>query len=355
MPEPLHPLLELIRTRLREFYREPAVVFWVFGFPLLMAVGLGIAFRSKPPALPMIAIVGQGPSATALVESSEVESLPYEAKEAQQALQHARVDLIVITPENEAAAGAPSDKSGAVSYIFDPLQEKGARARDIANNIIQRSAGRVDPLPSKTTQISEVGNRYIDFLIPGLIGLNLMGSSMWGVGYNLVVARKRKLLRRYAVTPMKRSHFLLAAFCSRLLFLCVELFILVTFGALAFGTKVQGSYLTLALVALASTAAFSGISLLIGARLENTETANGWMNLVQMPMWVFGGAFFSYERFPEWSHWLIELLPLAAVTNSLRLVFSGDATFALLLGPMTVLLAWAILGFGFAKRYFRWQ
>src|SRR5690606_25022299 len=142
-----------------------------------------------------------------------------------------------------------------------PKKESGPVARLIADNVLQAAAGRTDPLKTSERQETEPGSRYIDFLIPGLIGMNLMGSSMWGIGFNLVVARKRRLLRRYAVTPMKRSHFLLSYLVSRSMFLVIELVILVTFGALMFGTLVQGSYLALLLMSVLGASAYAAIGM----------------------------------------------------------------------------------------------
>lgn len=342
-----NPLAELIKARLREFYREPAIVFWVFGFPLLMAIGLGLAFRSRPPALPHVGLLddgdGQAHLIQALEQSDRIELLRLPPEEAARALSQTKVDALVdLTPEG-------------VIYRFDPTQETGPVARLVVDDVLQQAAGREDRLPTQDEKVSDVGSRYIDFLIPGLIGLNIMGSSMWGVGYNLVVARKRRLLRRYAVTPMKKPHFLLSYFFSRALFLVMEISVLVAFGHLVFDTQVQGSYLTLALFAVLGAASFAGVSLLIGARLDNTETANGWMNLVQLPMYVLSGAFFSYENFPEWLHLPIELLPLTAVVNSMRATYQDSASLIGLVPEMAVLLAWGAAGFLLALKSFRWQ
>jgi ABC-type multidrug transport system permease subunit len=340
------PLLELIKARLREFYREPGIVFWVFGFPLLMAVGLGVAFRSRPAEVPRVAVVTREPSAPlarALLSSERVRAELLAEPAARRALARAKVDVVV------------SLDGPAPTFLFDPGQEKSPLARLYVDDVLQAAAGRVDPLRPEEQIVSEPGARYVDYLIPGLIGMNLMGSSMWGIGYNLVVARKRRLLRRYAVTPMRRAHFLLSYFFSRLVFLTLEVSLLVAFGAALFGTRVQGSALSLAVVAVFGAASFAGISLIIGARLENTETANGWMNLVQLPMWVLSGIFFSYERFPEPLHRFIELLPLTALINALRGVYNDGSGVLDLGAPLLVLGAWGVAGFLVALRSFRWQ
>lgn len=348
MSEPhLHPLVELVKTRLREFYREPAIVFWVFVFPLLMAIGLGAAFRSKAQPIPAVAVVVEEAAPTALpralLESTKVSAKKLSQAEALDQLARTRVDLVVFV------------RNGGVEYRFDPKKEGGPLAQMVTDDVVQEAGGRANPVKKRTTAITEPGSRYIDFLIPGLIGMNIMGSSMWGVGYNLVVARKRRLLRRYAVTPMRRTHFLVSYFASRSLFLVVELGLLVTFGVLMFGTVVQGSLVSLLALSFLGAAAFAGISLLIGARVDNTETANGWMNFVQLPMYVLSGTFFSYERFPEWLHLPIELLPLTALTNAIRAIYNQGATILELSQEIAVLGAWGALGFVLALRTFRWQ
>jgi ABC-2 type transport system permease protein len=344
-----HPLPELIKARLREFYREPGILFWVFGFPLIMALGLGIAFRQKQPTLPEVAVVRTSESAAskeverALLASERLHAHALSQATAERELSHAKVDLI-----------AEIGETGLV-YHFDPLQDRSPFARSVTDDVAQTAAGRKSPLGTTDATGAQLGSRYIDFLIPGLIGLNLMGSSLWSIGYNLVVQRKRRLLRRYAVTPMNRSHLLLSYMVSRLLFLVVEVVVLALFGIVLFGTQVQGSYLDLLVLSVLGGASFAGVSLLIGARLENAEVASGWMNVVQLPMWVLSGCFFSYERFPEWAHPLIEALPLTALVNGLRAIYNdGASLFAL--GPETLVLAiWGIVPFAIALRTFKWQ
>jgi ABC-2 type transport system permease protein len=347
-PDVKHPLVELVQARLREFWREPAILFWVFGFPLVMALGLGIAFRSRPPQLPEVAVVnptGQ-PSAAlarALVESPRLKARLLPLAEAKEELAHAKVDLLVeLWPDR-------------VVYHFDSMQERAPLSRLTTDDVVQAALGRKNPLPTEDRTDEKKGARYIDFLIPGLIAMNLMGSSLWGIGYNIVTQRKRRLLRRYAVTPMKRGHFMLSYVLSRLLFLAVEVFALVIMGVVLFDAVVQGSLVTLFLVSLLGGASFAGLGLLIAARIENTETASGWMNVIQLPMWVLSGPFFSYERFPDWTHPLLEALPLTALANALRAIYN-EGQGILSLGPELLVLAlWGVVPFLIALKTFRWQ
>ena len=341
------PLKELIKARIREFLREPGYVFWVFGFPLLMAIGLGLAFRSKAPEPPRIAVtLAVAPeTARALTSSKRLNTERLARSDAERALARTKVDLIVDQP----------DPSRPVVLKLDTAQEKSLLARAITEDVLQRAAGRQDVLKVDEHQVSEKGSRYVDFLLPGLIGLNLMGSSMWGIGFNLVLARKRKLLRRYAVTPMRRSHFLLSYFFSRSMFLVMELAVLIGFGKLIFGTHIQGSFPALIIAAVFGAAAFAAIGFLIGARLQSTEVAGGWMNFVQLPMWLLSGSFFSYERFPHWLQFPIKLLPLTAANDSLRRIYNEAGSLSSVSFELAVLAAWSLIGFTVALRIFRWQ
>jgi ABC-type multidrug transport system permease subunit len=342
-----NPLKELIKSRLREFLREPGYVFWVFGFPLLMAIGLGLAFRSKAPEPPRIAVTDavSAETAAALLKSTRVHAERLARATAQRQLARTKVDLVVDQP----APGKP------LVFRLDTAQEKSLLARSITDDVLQRAAGRADALTIDAQPVSEKGSRYVDFLLPGLIGLNLMGSSMWGIGFNLVLARKRKLLRRYAVTPMRRGHFLLSYFFSRSMFLVMELAVLISFGRLVFGTQIQGSIAGLLAASVLGAAAFAAIGFLIGARLSSTEVAGGWMNFVQLPMWLLSGAFFSYERFPAWLQLPIRFLPLTAVNDALRRVYNEAGSLSSISFELAVLAAWALFGFGVAIKIFRWQ
>jgi ABC-type multidrug transport system permease subunit len=341
-----HPLAELVKARLREFLREPGYVFWVFGFPLLLAIGLGIAFRERAPELPHVAVLADADPASTLPLFTHGERLVAERlprADAERALARTKIDLLV------------EPRADGLLLRYDPAQERARLARAVVDDVLQRAAGRRDPLLVREQTVSEVGSRYVDFLLPGLIGLNLMGSSMWGIGFNLVLARKRRLLRRYAVTPMHKSHFLLAYFFSRCIFLALELGLLIGFGRLIFGTHIRGSLLDVLVVSFIGAASFAAVSLVVGARLDNTEVANGWMNFVMLPMWILSGSFFSYERFPEWLRLPIRVLPLTAVNDGLRAIYNDGASLAGVGFELAVLGAWGIAGFFIAQRMFRWQ
>lgn len=342
----MSPLLELTKARLRETWREPAILFWVFGFPVLLAIALGIAFRNQPPQVPTVAIVNvpaEHPVAAALLDSDQVDAIVTTPEQARQRLARTRVD-IVLDPSGETLV-----------YRYDAQRAESRVARLVVDRAAQIALGRVDPRDTADETIVEPGRRYIDFLVPGLIDMNLMSSSLWGIGYGVVLARKRRLMKRLAASPMRRSHFLAAYLLSRLVFLSTEVIALVAAGWLLFDVAVQGSLLAVGLVSLVGASSFGGIALLVGARIENTEVASGWMNFIQMPMWLLSGAFFSYERFPEFLHPFIRLLPLTPLIQALRDVFNHGAGLVDVLPSVGILGAWTMVTSALALRLFRWQ
>jgi ABC transporter DrrB family efflux protein len=364
----LHPLVELTMSRIREFLREPEVIFWVFAFPILLVCALGIAFRNTGPEKMRVAIErndSDASKASALVDalsrSEQIEAMLLSPAEASQALRSGKVALVVrqkpggeITGSGEpvqSAQGLP----GAFDYRFDPTRPESRQARLLVDDALQRAAGRSDRFRANDETFTEPGARYIDFLIPGLLGMNLMGSGLWGVGFAVVNARTRKLLKRYAATPMRRSHYLLSFVLSRLIFLVLEVAVVIAFAWFAFGFRVHGSFLEMAFLLLLGAMTFAGIGLLVAARPKTIEGVSGLMNLVMMPMWLLSGTFFSSARFPQFLQPFIKALPLTALNDSLRGVMNDGVSIATIWLAVLVLLVWCVVSFLLALKTFRWQ
>jgi ABC-2 type transport system permease protein len=344
------PLAQLTLARLREFLREPGTVFWVFGFPILMVVALGLAFRNGPAQLPHVAIVEPMPEwVHQSLSASEFALETLSADGVERCLAKTRCDLVVTSK-----SPTPASASDLVLH-FDPQRPEANVAKLAVDRAFTRNRFPDAKLSFGEAPVEARGRRYVDFLLPGMIGLNLMGSSMWGIGYSIVVARKRNLLRRYAASPMRRSHFLGAYALSRLVFLVLELSALLVFGGLAFDVQVQGSVLAFIFLSLLGSISFAGISLLIGARIASIEVANGWLNFIMLPMWLLSGSFFSYERFPEVVHPILQALPLTALNDALRAVTNEAAPLYTLWPQMAVLSAWGLVCFVLSIRWFRWQ
>lgn len=353
MDERKWPLLELTRTRMLVFVRRPGAVFWVFIFPMLMAVVLGVAFRNRPADQARVAVERETAQASRVIEilgrAEGVDAELMSADRARRALRRGRVELVI------APAAAGAKRSPAVTYVLDPTRQEARIARRTVDDILQRGFGRHDVMMAADRPFTEPGARYIDFLIPGLVGLNLMGAAMWGIGFAVVQTRTRKLLKRYAATPMHRWHFLLSFMLSRVVFLLPEVAFLFGFGRLAFGTPLRGSPLAVGAIALVGALSFTGMAVLVGSRPRSEESVQGWMNLVMMPMWLLGGSFFSYERFPELLHPVIRALPLTAVNDALRAVVNDGASLASVWSQLAILLAWGAVSFVVGLKIFRWQ
>lgn len=339
-------LVELSLARWRSFYREPSVLFWTFGFPLLLSVVLGLAFRNRPPE-PVFAAVEDGAHARetlALFDQGDVRGEVMSHDDAERALRSGRV-AIVVTGGDDASR----------TYRFDPTRPESRLARALVDDEIQRGLGRTPIGKSKDEIVSEPGARYVDFLIPGLIGSGLMSSGLWGLGYGLVEMRTKKLLKRLYATPMSRVDFLLSFLVTRAVFVFVEIPVLVAFGYLAFGVPLRGSLALLFALCLAGSLVFAGMGLLVAARAKNTQTVSGLINLASFPMYLVSGVFFSSARFPDAMQPFIKALPLTALNDSLRAVMLDGAGPRAVLAPAAVLLAWGVGCFVVALRTFRWN
>ncbi len=341
------PLIELTKVRFREFIREPEAVFWVFVFPVIMACTLGIAFRNTGPDKIRVAVDTDAPAAVARTEALrksqmlEVETLS--SSEATLALRTGRVSLVVTGPE-----------PGAV-YWYDPSRPETRSAKLEVDDAMQRSAGRTDSVVASDVAFNEPGGRYIDWLVPGLIGLNLMGTGFWGVGFSVVTARKNRLLKRLAATPMRRSDYLLSHVFSRLIFLVLEVVSILGFAWLFFAVPIHGSLLALAVAVLVGAGAFSGLGLLVAARPRTIEGVSGLMNFVMVPMWLLSGTFFSSERFPAVVQPFIKVLPLTALNDALRMIINDGRPLTAVWAEVGLLAAWAVVSFVVALKLFRWQ
>ena len=339
------PLWQLVISRMRIFYREPAAVFWVYGFPLVMALSLGTAFRENPKELIAIDVVGNGSDrlkvARPLLTDARFKVVESPTEDWRKRLQAGKTDLVIEATE------------GGYQFWDEPHRAESRLARHAVEAAFLREQTNAPELSVK--HLEQAGSRYIDFLLPGLIGLNLMGGGMWGVGFVIVDMRVRKLLKRFLATPMRKSDFLLAVMCSRLFFTLTDILILLIFGYLVFGVSSRGNYVGLALTVLIGGAMFAGIGLLVAARVQTIESVSGIMNFVMLPMWILSGVFFSSERFPDWLQPVIKALPLTALNQALRGVMLEGQSLLALWPQASIMAAYCLLTFTVALWTFRWR
>jgi ABC-2 type transport system permease protein len=340
-----HPLKELSLARLREFLREPEAVFWTYGFPLLLAVGLGVAFRNRPVEKVYVDIVQDEQAAgisDVLQKDPEMVVGIHGEQECRDHLRLGKSSIVVVPGK-------------VITYMFDPSRPESELARQRVNDVLQRAAGRKDPLKCREQLVTEPGARYIDFLVPGLLGMNLMGGGLWGVGFVIVDMRVKKLLKRLVATPMKRTDFLWSIIGGRLVFMLPELVVILGAGVLFFGVAVRGNVFAILVLCLIGAISFAGLGLLVACRAQRIETVSGLMNLIMLPMWLLSGIFFSPDRFPDALQPLVQSLPLTQLNYALRAVILEGASLPSQFWRLLVVAAWGAIPFVLALRWFRWN
>jgi len=341
-----HPVLQLTLMRLRELRREPGTLFWVFGFPILMSIALGLAFRSTGPEPIRVGVLpGVSAEVAGALTAGGVTVKPLDEAAARNELRAGRVAVVLVPPPSAGAV---------LGYRYDDKRPESRLGRAVVDDILQRAAGRRDPRAVQDELVRERGARYIDFLIPGLIGMNLMSGSMWGIGWVLVNMRVRKLLKRLLAAPMRRRHLMYAQALARLVMIPIEMVVILVFARLAFDVRMAGSWPALALVSVTGSASFAGLAILVASRAQNSETVSGLMNLVMLPMFVLSGVFFSSDHFPAFMQPAINALPLTALCNGLRAVIIDGAGIAGIAGSVIVMAIWGAISFVVGMRLFRW-
>ena len=374
----LFQLWQLTIALFREIIREPGVLFWGILFPILMSLGLGIAFTKKADVIRKAAIISSA-TIPAETDSSSVlitflenngEGKPSGEKEsydwklvmkdeklgnsiflfyemewqmAMMALKRGTVNIILI------------ENNGETEYHFDPMNPDAQLSYLKLNSII--GPGKVVAAESNSNikPLTVTGTRYIDFLVPGLISMGVMMSCMWGISYGIIEKRSKKLLRRLVATPMKKSHFLIALIAVRISMNFIESAVLFLFALFAFDMVIQGDPSSLILLFLAGNIAFSGIAVFVSSHTSNTEVGNGLINAVVMPMMVLSGIFFSYHNFPDWSIPVIRKLPLTIMTDGIRSIFNEGAGYAEIALPILILTATGVIFFLAGLKIFKWH
>ncbi|MEO5924548.1 MAG: ABC transporter permease [Bryobacteraceae bacterium] len=336
-------LFQLILLRFREFIREPEAVFWNLAFPVLLAGGLGVAFRDQPADVFHVAAVTQQLTQS-LKQDKELAVDELSPEAAITALRTGKVVLI-----------AEPSTNGAVTFRYDDTNPVARNARLIVDRALQVAAGRTDPVTVSNTILREPGSRYIDFLVPGMVGLGLLNSGMWGLVFSIVDTRRRKLLKRLVATPMPRHYYLLSFLWWRLILLPLEVGIPIGFGVLLFGVPLRGSIIELLLLCLLGAFTFGSMGLLIASRAQTIEGASGIMNIVQLPMWIVSGVFFSADRFPAFVQPIVKALPLTAINDALRANMLQGASLSQLVPQLTALSVCLLVCFTLALKLFRWR
>ena len=339
----LSSLYQLTMVRFRLFLREPEAIFWIFIFPILLAMGLGIAFRNRPADV--LPVATTDPQCTQMLAADAgLRASTMDEAAGAHALATGSIVLLAV----------PMTENGVV-YRYDDTNPDARVARLLVDRDLQAAGGRHEAVHAENDLVHETGSRYIDFVVPGLLGMNLMGSAMWGLGFSIVDARQKKLLKRLVASPMPKWQYLSAFLLSRMALLVIEVVIFLGFARIAFGVPFRGPLVELGILCLLTSLAFSGLGLLVASRAKTMEGVSRLMNLVMLPMWVLSGVFFSASRFPAAVQPLVRALPLTAAIDAMR----GNMLQGLNLGqemaPVAIMLAWFVVPFAISLRIFRWR
>jgi ABC-type multidrug transport system permease subunit len=372
----LNQLCRLTTALFLEIIREPGVLFWGILFPILMSLGLGLAFTKQKDVLRKVAVIRTTGSSAAgssgvyyfLENSCERNSsqekdgyrwkyvikddklgnsvfLFYEMDwdQAMVFLKRGTVSLLLY------------GKNDVTEYHFDPMNSDAELTYLKLSSII--GAGDILPVSSNSEikPLTVTGTRYIDFLLPGLITMGVMMSTMWGISYGIIEKRSKKLLRRLIATPMRKSHFLIALITVRVTMNFIEALILLLFALITFNMTIQGDVSSLILMFLAGNIAFAGIAVFVSSHTSNTEVGNGLINFVVFPMMVLSGIFFSYHNFPDWSIPVIQILPLTMLTDGIRSIFNEGAGYREVVLPIFILTTTGIAFFAAGLKIFKWH
>ena len=335
-------LYQLTITRFLLFLREPEAIFWVFLFPILLAVGLGIAFRNRPADVLQVGATTTQLTA-ALNRDKGLTAATMDETQGTHALATGQILLLAI------------EQPGGVAYKYDDTNPDARAARLVADRAVQAAAGQREALHSENQLVHETGARYIDFVVPGLLGMNLMGSAMWGLGFSIVEARQKKLLKRMVASPMPRWQYLMSFLLSRLVMLVVEVVVFLGFARLGFGVPFRGSLWELGFLCILTSLAFSALGLLVASRAQTMEAASGLMNLAMLPMWILSGVFFAATRFPAVVQPIVRALPLTAAIDALRGNMLQGMNLSQMVAPVAILFAWLVVPFMVSLRIFRWK
>jgi ABC-type multidrug transport system permease subunit len=335
-------LFQLTAARIRLFFRESEAVFWIFAFPMLLAAGLSIAFRNRPADV--LPVAGTTTQITQAFNADRgLKAITLDVPAGHNALATGQILLLAI------------QQSGSIRFLYDDTNPDARAARLIADRAIQKAAGQRESVQIRNELNHDTGSRYIDFVIPGLLGMTMMSSGIWAIGFWIVEARQNKLLKRLIASPMPRWQYLASFVFWRLLLLPAEVGAFLGFSYFAFGVPARGSFWDLTFLCLLISLTFSAMGLLIASRAKTMQAASGLINLTMLPMWILSGIFFSASRFPHIVQPFIRALPLTAAIDALRANMLQGTPLAYLLFPVTVLLAWMVVTFSLSLWTFRWR
>lgn len=334
-------ILAVVIARNREFYRDKAGLGWNIFMPFVIVFGFAFIFSGSDEKLYSVGILGnvdeiQKP---AFLELPYLRLVPLGNKVSGiEKVRYHQLDLLL-------------EFDGKTRYWVNSLSPKG----QVAEKVLLQSFSKSPPDDLVREAVSGRPVRYVDWLLPGVLAMNVMFSCLWGVGWVIVRYRKNGVLRRLRATPLTAMEFLTAQIISRLL-VVISVTLLVFIGTNALlDFPMRGSYITLALVFLSGMVALISMGLIVAARVRSEELADGLLNLVSWPMMILCGVWFSLEGTNIWAQRVAEILPLTHMVDAARRVMLDGAGFIEVVPEISILLAIGIVLLTLSARTFRWQ
>jgi ABC-2 type transport system permease protein len=356
LPNPFALLWLQFRSEWRLYVRDRGAMFWTFLFPLLMLFGFGVIFRSGgPPALTLVRIAP--PHASARDQAFV------------KALSESRLKIVTLSTaeaderwgKGETTAQLESAGNGYRLRLNSYLIGQGQVVALAASQAFMIAQARLKgmPEPERIPVVVESpghahNDNYAAFLVPGLIGLNLLSMGLFAVGMVTVAYREKGKFRRLAVTPLPKWVFLLAQILQRVTVVIIQTALLLLAARFGFQIANRGSYLVFAALVIAGTATFLAMGFALSSFASTVETYGAISNLVFFPMMLLSGVYFRIDNAPQWMQAAVFILPLSPYLRMLRAVFNDGATLAGHGTGLAILATWAVLSFLLAVKRFRW-
>lgn len=333
-------ILAVVAARNREFYRDKAGLGWNLVMPFVIVLGFAFIFSGSQQDMFKVGVIGETNDGrgAAFLDTRHIRFVP-QADEAAaiEKVRYHRIDMLL-------------DLRGPIRYWVNDLSPNGY--------VVERLLLQTFSQPGADLErelVSGRAVRYVDWVLPGVLSINVMFSSLWGVGWVIVRYRKNGVLRRLRATPLSAGEFLVAQIISRLL-VVAGVTVLVFAGTNALlDFPMRGSYLALGLVFFSGAIALISLGLTVSARVRSEELADGLLNLMSWPMMILSGVWFSLEGTNIWSQRAAELLPLTHMIDAARRIMLDGAGLADVWFEIGVLLAIGLVLLALSARAFRWQ
>ena len=362
-------IVNLVATQFRQYFREPQILFWSFGFPLLLIGLLGMSFADQKTKVRDVGVVvpandthiekefrewskrleSQEQLLSAVLNEGDVKRthliktmyrFKYYASQDEVVRGLKRGDINMFVEKDT--------QSNDRIYYLDPHNNEALLTYFFLADEAQHAARK------NLFVLDSPGQRYIDFLLPGLLAMAIMQTCLIAVGWTLIEKRVTKVMRQMSITPMKKHYFLGAHLLACFVFVFLEACVIYLFAHTLFDVTAQGGFAPFLVLLVAGSVCFSGIAVLAASRATKAQTANGILEATSIVLIIFSGIFFSYKTFPDWMVRVVEVLPLTLLADAMRTVFIEGAGLADVMQVAIVLTAIGVVSFIAGLKVFKW-